>query len=45
MKNQKKPLMYTDGKKDQLEELISGFTYDRTKRWSSNKTLIYSTKA
>lgn len=38
MKNLKKPLIYTDEMKDQLEKLMSGFTYGRAMRWSTNKT-------
>lgn len=38
MKNQKKPLIYTDEMKDKLEEIMSGFTYGRSMRWSTNKT-------
>ena len=38
MNNLKRPLVYTDDMKDQLEKLMSGFTYGRAKKWSTNKS-------
>lgn len=37
-KKEKKPHVYTNKMKDHLEDLMSGFTYGRCKKWSRNKS-------
>lgn len=36
--NEKPPLVYNDKMKDHLEDLMSGFTHGRAKKWSKNRT-------
>jgi len=39
-KKEKKPLVYTNKMKDHLENLMSGFTHSRAKKWSKNRTFF-----
>lgn len=36
--NNMKPLVYTNRMKDHLEDLMSGFTHGRAKKWNKNRT-------
>lgn len=38
IKKEKKSLVYSDKMKDHLEDLMSGFTHGRAKKWSKNRS-------